>query len=189
MVSVCVPSDVLLQCLLSYLGFSYLGVWYLFRSTPSKHSRCSLPWTRGISLLLQFLSMWDSSSRPSCSCSARAPRVAPPGRGPWPRARGGSSRSPLLASGARWLLLAAPDLGRGVSPPGHHWPRTRGSSSRPPPRPRTRGVSSRPPLTSDAGCLLPAAATDLGLRVAPLGCSCAVAAWLSRPLPLTSDVG
>ena len=33
---------------------------------------------------------------------------------------GGSSRSPPLALGARCLLLAAPDLGRGVAPPGRH---------------------------------------------------------------------
>ena len=76
--------------------------------------------------------------------------VAPQGRRPWPWAQGGSSQlqprawcgssgSPSLASGARWLLLAAPDLGRGVSPPGRHWPRTGGSSSPP------------SPLTSDAG--------------------------------------
>ena len=29
----------------------------------------------------------------------------------------------------------------------------------------------------------------LGRGVAPFGCSCAVAAWHSRPLPLTSDAG
>ena len=53
MVSVCVPSDALLQHLPSYLGFSSLGleipVGYLFTAAPAKGSRCSLPWTRGIS--------------------------------------------------------------------------------------------------------------------------------------------
>ena len=57
MVSVCLPSDALLQHLPSYLGFSYLGcrvsltlgVGYLFTAAPAKHSHCSLPWTRGIS--------------------------------------------------------------------------------------------------------------------------------------------
>ena len=29
-----------------------LGVGYLFTAAPAKHSRCSLPWMRGISLLL-----------------------------------------------------------------------------------------------------------------------------------------
>ena len=47
MVSVCLPSDALLQHLPSSLGFSYLGVGYLLTAAPGKHSRCSLPWTRG----------------------------------------------------------------------------------------------------------------------------------------------
>ena len=34
MVSVCLPSDALLQHLPSYLGFSYLGVGYLFTAAP-----------------------------------------------------------------------------------------------------------------------------------------------------------
>ena len=71
--------------------------------------------------------------RPSCACAATTPHVASPGRRPWPqvwvtpprccpwhRARGGSSGSPPLASGMRLLLLAAPDLGHGVAPPGRH---------------------------------------------------------------------
>ena len=53
--SVCLPSDALLQHLPSYLGFSYLGMGYLFTAAPAKHSHCSLPWTRGISLLPPFL--------------------------------------------------------------------------------------------------------------------------------------
>ena len=54
-----------------------------------------------------------------------------------------------------------------------------------------------PPVTSDLGsCSWPFlcrrslafldAAPDLGCGVAPLGRSCTVAAWHSRPLPLTS---
>ena len=39
------------------------------------------------------------------------------------------------------------------------------------------------------GYLLSAAPLDLGRGVAPLGHSCAITAWLSWPLPLTSDVG
>ena len=35
-----------------------LGVGYLFTAAPAKHSHCSLPWTRGISLLLQFLTFY-----------------------------------------------------------------------------------------------------------------------------------
>ena len=44
----------------------------------------------------------------------------PPSCCPWPRAWGGSSRSQPLASGVRWLLLAAPDLQRRIAPPGRH---------------------------------------------------------------------
>ena len=55
MVSVCLPSDALLQHLPSYLGFSYLGMGYLFTAAPAKRSHCSLPWMRGISSLLPFL--------------------------------------------------------------------------------------------------------------------------------------
>ena len=58
MVSVCLPSDALLQHLPSYLDFSYLGMGYLFTAAPAKHSRCSLPWKRAIGysyLLLVFI--------------------------------------------------------------------------------------------------------------------------------------
>ena len=46
MVSVCLPSDALSQCLSSYLVFSYLG-GYLFTAAPAKHSHCSLLGTWG----------------------------------------------------------------------------------------------------------------------------------------------
>ena len=130
---------------------------------------------RGVSphRCLSLPSTWDSSSRPSCASTATTTWmwVDLPGRRPWPRTRGGSSRSPTLASYAWWLLLAAgpglgrewllpaaaPGLGLGVSPQGHlSWP-------------WVQGGFSWPPLTSDAGCLLPAAA-DLGRGVAPPGC-------------------
>ena len=74
------------------------------------------------------------------------------------------------------LQAAAPGLGHMVAPQGHR------------PWPWVRGGFSWPPLISDMGCLLPAA-TDLGCRLAPLSRSCTVAAWHSRLLPLTSDVG
>ena len=45
MVSICLPSDALSQHLLSYLGFSYWDMVYLFTAAPEKHSQCSLPWT------------------------------------------------------------------------------------------------------------------------------------------------
>ena len=73
--------------------------------------------------------------------------------------------------------------------------------------PWTWGISSRLLLTLDEGYLLTTAPPDLergiaplgppapaqppllGRGVAPLSCSCAVAAWHSRPLPLTSEWG
>ena len=48
-------SDALLQHLPSYLGFSYLGRGCLFTAAPAKRSHCYLPWTRGISSPLPFL--------------------------------------------------------------------------------------------------------------------------------------
>ena len=115
-------------------------------------------------------STWDSSSRPSCACSATAPRVAPPGHRPWPhawvappschlwpQARCGSSGSPRLASGMRCLLPAATDLGHGVAPLSRH------------PLPRMQGGSSRPFLYHHSLALW-AAVPDFGRGVAP---SCA----------------
>ena len=67
--------------------------------------------------------------------------------------------------------------GPGVAPSGiRPWPRTRGNSSRRPPWLRSRGNASR-------------LAPDLRRGVAPLGHSGDDAAWHSRPLFLTSDVG
>ena len=54
------------------------------------------------------------------------------------------------------LQATAPGLLRRVAPQGHH------------PWPRVQGGFSWPPLTSDSGCLLPAA-SDLGRVVASLG--------------------
>ena len=47
MVSVCLPSDALLQHSPPYLGFSYLGVGYLFMAAPAKDSHCSLTLDEG----------------------------------------------------------------------------------------------------------------------------------------------
>ena len=82
-----------------------------------------------------------------------------------------SKAQPLLLNlDQRYLLTAAPpDLERGIAPLG-------------------LSVPAQPPLL-DVGLLLPAAAPDLGHGVAPLGRSCAVTAWHSWLLPLTSDVG
>ena len=116
MVSVCLPSAVLLQHLPSYLGFSYLGHGF-FRAAPVKHSLCSLRWMRGISSRPPlWLWSWSSFPRPSWALAAAAP---------W-----------------TWGLLlsaASPDLGRGVAPvsrscadavwhsPSPPWPWARGA--------------------------------------------------------------
>ena len=104
MVSVCLPSDALLQHLPSYLSFSNLGCGVSSRllqqsaaiapylgGKVSPHSHPSWP------------STWDSSSRPSCARAAKAPWML-----------GWSSRPPPLASGVGLLLpAAAPGLGHG----------------------------------------------------------------------------
>ena len=105
----------------------------------------------------------------------------------------------LLTLDEGYLLTAAlPDLQLGIAPLGPLHPRSHGSLDvglvlpAAAPGLGLRGMGyllSSPPLISDSGYLLLAALPDLGCRVALLGRSCAVAAWHSRPLPLTSDVG
>ena len=86
-------------CCLTWVSLT-LDVGYLFMAAPAKCSRCSLPWTRGISSGPPLLTLnKSSSSRPFCAHAATTPwsGVAP--------------------------LHRRPDLGRGVAPPGrHHWP-------------------------------------------------------------------
>ena len=128
MVSVCLPSDALLQHLPSYLGFSYLGV----HGCSSKAQLLLLTLEEGY-LLTAAVSDLQGGIAPlgppvlrshySSGCSSRLLPLASGMGGssrspPLASGVGGSSRSPPLASGARWLLLAAPDLGRGVAPPG-----------------------------------------------------------------------
>ena len=76
------------------------------------------------------------------------------------------AQPPLLLG----MLLPAttPSLELGVAPQGHRpWPRAEVSPPSCCPWPRARGGFPWLPLTSDTGCLLPAA-TDLGRGVAPL---------------------
>ena len=162
MVSVCLPSDALLQHLPSYLGFSYLGRGVSLHGCSSKAQPLLLTLEEGYLLTATVPDLQCGIAPLGPPVSAQPPLLgllrgpwprawmAPPSCRPWPRARCGSSGSPPLTSSARWLFPAAPDLGR--------------------------------------GCPLPAT-TDLRHRVASLGHSCAIAAWHFRPLPLTSDVG
>ena len=146
MVSVCLPSDALLQHLPSYLGFSYRGrgvslhgcsseaqpllltldEGYLLTATLPDLLRGMAPLGPPVPAQPLLLGLLLLAAGPGLGCGwflpAAAPglglRVAPQGHCPWPRAWGGSSGSPPLASGARCLLPAATDLGCGVSPPG-----------------------------------------------------------------------
>ena len=153
MVSVCLPSDALLQHLPSYLSFSYLGHGVSLHGCSSKLQSLLLTLDKGYLLNAPFLpSTWDSSSRPSCAhasttswtwgCSSWQP--------PWPRTQGSSSR-PFLCHHSLALSATAPDLRRGVTPLG----RCPDLGRRVAPLGRSCAIAawhSRPlPLTSDVG--------------------------------------
>ena len=137
MVSVCLPSDALLQHLPSYLGFSYLGRGVSLHGCSSKTQPLLLTLDEGY-LLTTALPDLQHGIAPLGPPAPMQPLllgrgVGPPGRRPWPWA---------------W--------GRGVALPGcSPWPWMRGNSSHHHPWPRTLGSSSRLPLlTSDLGYLL-----------------------------------
>ena len=143
MVSVCLPSDALLQHLPSYLGFS-CGV--SLDGCSSKAQSLFLTLDEGY-LLITALSDLQRGIAPLGPPAPAQPRllgrgVAPPGCRPWPRTWGNSSRR-------------------------HPWPRTWGNSSSRRPWPRTRGSSSWPPPFGHG--VLPASAPDLRREVTPLG--------------------
>ena len=164
MISVCLPSDALLQHLPSYLGFSYFGRGVSLHGCSNKAQLLLLTLDEGCLLTATIPSLQRGIAPVVPPVPAQPPLLGLllPAAGP------GLGRGCLLPA-------ATPGLGLGVAPQGHC------------PWPRARGGFSRPHLPSNAGCLYPAA-PDLGCSVAPLRRSCAVAAWHSRPLPLTSDV-
>ena len=162
MVSLFLPSDALLQHLPSYLGFSCLGHGVSLHGCSSKAQPLLLTLEEGYLLTAALPDLQRGIAPLGPLVPAQPwPGVGPPGHRPWPQA---------------W--------GRGVAPPARPPPLALGlggwgSSSCPPPlasRLRAWGISSWPP-------------PDLGRGVAPLDCSCTIAVWHSRPLPLTSDVG
>ena len=128
MVSVCLPSDALFLYLPSYLGFSYLGHGISLHGCSSKAQPLLLTLDEGYLLSTAIPDLQHGIAPLGPPAPAQPPllRLLLPASG-----MGGSSQLPPLASGARWLLPADPDLRRGVSPPSLHCPRTRGSSSRP----------------------------------------------------------
>ena len=139
MVSVCLPSDALLQHLLSYLGFSYLGWGISLHGCSSKVQLLLLTLGEGY-LLTAAPSDLQRGIAPLGPLASAQPLllghgVGPPGCCPWPRVSDSSSGPPPLASG----------MGAWVGPPGRYpWPWTWGRSSRPPPLSLDLGSSSRP---------------------------------------------
>ena len=114
MVSMCLPSDALLQHLLSYLGFFCLGCGVSLHGCSSKVQPLLLTLDEGYLLTTAFPDLQRGIASLGPSAPVQPPLlgygVLPSGGHPWPRAQGGSSQPPLtLDSG--WLLLAAsPDL-------------------------------------------------------------------------------
>ena len=107
MLSVCLPSDALLQHLPSYLGFSYLGRGVSLHGCSSKAQPLLLTLDEGY-LLTAALPDLQRGIAPLGPPAPAQPLllgcgVAPPSHRPWPRVQGGSSRPLPLASDAGWL--------------------------------------------------------------------------------------
>ena len=103
MVSVCLPSDALSQCLQSYLGSSYLGRGVSLHGCSSKVQPLLLTSDEGYLLTAAPSDLERGIAPLGPPALAQPPLlgggVVPPGRGPWPRAWGRSSLPPPLASG------------------------------------------------------------------------------------------
>ena len=117
------PSDALLQHLLSYLGFSYLGHGVSLHGCSSKVQPLLLTLDEGY-LLTATLPDLQCGIAPLGPPAPAQPRllgcgVGPPGHRPWPRVWGVGlsppSCRPDLGRGVT-PLVAAPDLARGVAP-------------------------------------------------------------------------
>ena len=134
MASVCLPSDVLLQHLPAYLGFSYLGRGVSLHSCSSKAQPLLLTLDEGYLLTAALPDLQcgiDPLGPPAPTQPPLLGRgVGPPSCLPWPRAWG--------CGGVGLVLLAtAPDLRRALTPLGCH--------------PSGMGSSWLLPLTSDVG--------------------------------------
>ena len=137
MVSVCLPSDALLQHLLSYLGFSYLGCGVSLHGCSSKAQLLLLTLDKGY-LLTTTLPDLQRGVAPLGPPAPTQPQllgrgIAPPTSRPWPRTRGNSSLHgpwPRTWGNSSWppplrhgvLLVSAPDPRRGVAPLGREPP-------------------------------------------------------------------
>ena len=103
MVSVCLPSDALLQHLPSYLGFSDLGRRVSLHGCSSKAQPLLLTLDEGYLLTASPSDLEHGIAPLGPSVPVQPPLleggVAPPSHGPWPQAWGRSSRPLPLASG------------------------------------------------------------------------------------------
>ena len=101
MVSVCLPSDALLQHLPSYLGFSYLGRGVSLHSCSSKAKPVLLTLDEGylLTAALPDLQCGIASLGPPAPAQLRllGRGVGPPGHRPWPRVWGRG-----VATGDQW---------------------------------------------------------------------------------------
>ena len=98
-----------------------LGVGYLFMAAPAKCSHCSLPWRRGISSPLPFLTFnVGSSSRPSCAQAATAPWMW--GWSSQPQERQCQRMLKLPHNCTHLITATLPDLQRGIAPLGSLMP-------------------------------------------------------------------
>ena len=123
MVSLCLPSDAILQHLPSYLCFSYLGCGLSLHGCSSKVQLLLLTFDKGY-LLTAALPDLQIGMVPLGPPAPMQPPllglgVAPPGHPPCPQTRGISSW-PFLCCHSLALSAAAPDLRRGVAPLGCH---------------------------------------------------------------------
>ena len=101
MVSVCLPSDALLQHLPSYLGFSYLGRGVSLHGCSSKTQPLLLTLDKGY-LLTTALPDLQRGIAPIGPPAPMQPRllghgVGPSGHHPWPRAWGCSSWATIIS--------------------------------------------------------------------------------------------
>ena len=159
-VSVCLPSDAVLQHLPSYLSFSYLGLGVSLYGCYSKVQLLLLTLDKGYLLTAALPDLQRGIAPLGPPAPAQPPflgyglifpasapglgrGVAPPGRRPWHWVWGGSSRL-FLHHCSLALSAAAPVLRHGVTPLGRH-PSGMGSS-RLLPGPRMWGNSFRPCL-------------------------------------------
>ena len=124
MVSVCLPSDALLQHLPSYLGFSYLGRGVSLHSCSSKAQRLFLTLDEGYLLTTAPPDLEHGISPLGPPAPAQPPLVgrgaAPLSSRPWPRGEGSSSQ-PFLHCRSLALWATAPDLRRRVALLGCAW--------------------------------------------------------------------